>query len=315
MSGSSEIPDFVGSVTNALGLNRLWQTDQQADSEKRKSDQEGRESADEEARRTAQATNDSGGWGKGKAGTTDHDAEVHGVPKSTTPNPSAHKGKGYEWPMPASLKDNQPKKKYGTSPTEDDHHPQTRTSTDDAQNIQHNLEHISEEQQKPDKLSFKGSLKPFLNQQNGVLTESPQPIAPQSAPLHKTNPFERPRPASSSSRQKIDRPPKRRQFTMPARAKPRNEAPESSKSKTQAKSRWQAAAHGLRFPIRRRKTDRQIEARRGSEVITTLAAGAPAANLLASHMLLDEHSHHRTPIIVDLLKVSSMYARLMVDYD
>ena len=102
---------------------------------------------------------------------------------------------------------------------------------------------------------------------------------------------------------------------MPARAQPRNEAPESSKSKTQAKSRWQTAAHGLRFPIRRRKTDRQIEARRGSEVITTLAAGAPAANLLASHMLFDEHFHHRTPIIVDLLKVLSTYARLTVDYD
>jgi hypothetical protein len=315
MSGSSEIPDFVGSVTNALGLNRLWQSDQQADSEKRKSDQEGRESADEEARRTAQTTDDSGGWGNGNIGTADHDAEVHGVPKSRTPDPSAHKGKGYEWPMPASLKNNQPKKKYDALPTEDDHHPQTRTSTDDGHQNLHNLEPISEEQQKSGRPTFKGSLKPFLNQQNGVFTESPDPIAAQSAPLHKANPFERTRPHYSSSNQKIERPPRRRQFTMPARAHARTEAPESSKSKTQAKSRWQAAAHGLRFPLRRRKTVRQIEGRRGSEVITTLAAGAPAVNLLASHMLFDERSHHRTPIIVDLLRVLSTYVRLTVDYD
>jgi hypothetical protein len=299
MSGSSEIPDIVGSVTNALGLNRLWQTDEQADSEKRKSDQESRDSPQDETRKTE----DSWGWriGKEETGTGDHDGEIHGVPKARTSDSSAKKGKGYEWPMPASLKNNQPKKKYDNAPTEDDHHPQTQDSTDEGPEY-HSLEPISEEQQRPGRLSFKGSLKPFLNQQNGVFSESPLPTA-QSAPLHRSNPFERPRPHSSSSNQKIDRPLQKRQFTMPARSHKQNEAAESSKSKAQAKSRWQTAAHGIRFPLRRRKTERMSESRRSTEVLTTLAAGAPAFNLFASHMLSDEHSHHRIPVIVDLLKV------------
>lgn len=301
MSGSSEIPDIIGSVTNALGLNRLWQTEEQADSEKRKSDQEGRESEDE-TRKAAQG-DDSFGWrfGKEKTETGDQDGEIHGVPKPRISETSAKKGKGYEWPMPASLKNNQPKKKYDSAPTEDDHHPQTQDTTDEGQE-QHSLEPISEEQQRPGSLSFKGSFKSFLNQPNGTIAESPAPI-PQSAPLHKANPFERPRPHSSSSNQKFDRPLQKRQFTMPSRSRRQSEDPESSKAKTQAKSRWQAAAHGLRFPLRRRKTERLAESRRSTEVLTTLAAGAPAFNLFASHMLSDERSHHRIPIIVDLLKV------------
>ena len=77
-----------------------------------------------------------------------------------------------------------------------------------------------------------------------------------------------------------------------------------SSKKTAARSRWQNAAQNLRFPLRRRKTDRQTEQTGGgSQVIATLAAGAPAATLIASHMLADERSHHRVPVIVDLLTV------------
>lgn len=85
---------------------------------------------------------------------------------------------------------------------------------------------------------------------------------------------------------------------------PGADTPEVSKERHAiAKSRWVAAAQGLRFPLRRKKDDKRISQTRGTEVITTLVAGAPAANIIASHMTLDEHSHHRIPIIVDLLKV------------
>jgi len=306
MSGTTEIPDIVGSITNAIGLDRLWQTDQQADAEKRKSQQEqekSAESADDEARRTKQ-TDDSG---KDVAPVSlkkerekeaqqhpeaDHDMDVYGVPRpQTPPDPSAHKGKGYEWPMPASLKNNQPKRKYDSEPTGDDNRPPAETD---------------EDQSVPDgqsgKTSFMGALRPFLNQQR---SQSPGPSGPQTAPVQHANPFDRPRPQSSSSHQKVDRQNFQRQYTMPAPATtPGLESPEVSKHRhAVAKSRWVAATQGLRFPLRRKKDDKRTSKTRGTEVITTLIAGAPAAGIIASHMMMDEHSHHRIPLIVDLLKV------------
>src|SRR5947207_3610883 len=128
MSASTEIPDIVGGITDAIGLNRLWQTDQQADSQRRRSEQ-AEKSADEEARRTNQKDkNDSGdvapaSISKEREKTqlhadVDHDVEIHGVPRRRTPpDPSLDEGKGYTWPTPSSLNDNQPKKKYDSETT------------------------------------------------------------------------------------------------------------------------------------------------------------------------------------------------------
>lgn len=308
MSGSTEIPDILGSITNAIGLDRLWQTEEQTDAEKRKSQQEqekAAESADHEAHRTKQTTDESD---KDVAPVsiakerekeaeqqpeTDHDMDVHGVPRpQTPPDPSAHKGKGYEWPMPTSLLNNQPKRKYDREPTGDDGRPPPETDEEPS----------SPDEQQSAKASFMGALKPFLNQKR---SSSPGPSGPQSAPIHQANPFDRPRPQSSSSHQKVDRRNIRRQYTMPTPAtSPSADTPEVSKQRHAiAKSRWVAAAQGLRFPLRRKRDDKRISQTRGTEVITTLVAGAPAANIIASHMTLDEHSHHRIPIIIDLLKV------------
>lgn len=329
MSSATEIPDFVSGVTQALGINRLWQTSEQADAEKRKSEQhDAGESAEDEAKRTKQTQEDEA---KGEVapvsiaqerekeqaseegerkpdGAADHDMDVHRITRRA-PEPSAGKGKGYEWPMPTSLKDNQAKKKYDTAPTQDDSSP---AATEQAQERSQS-EPIPDGTGKPSKSSFIGSLRPFLNQQRTTPGSSAFPTSAQSAPLSKENPFERPRPQSSSSARKLDRPKQQRQFTMPVNRQP---APPEAKSKSAARSRWQVATYNLRFPLRRRKTDRREAATRGAEVITTLAAGAPAANLLASHMLSDEHSHHRIPLIVDLLKVLCVTVGvLIVDLD
>ena len=329
MSSATEIPDFVSGVTQALGLNRLWQTEEQADAEKRKNEQhDAGETAEDEARRTKQTDDedntdvapvsiaqerdkeDAAGRVKWKAdGTADDDMDVHGITRRA-PEPSAGKGKGYEWPMPTSMKDNQAKKKYDTAPTQDDTAP---TATEQPQEKSQS-EPIPDGTSKPTKSSFKGSLLPFLNQQRSSPSPSALPTSAQSAPLNKENPFERPRPQSSSSSQKLDRPTQKRQFTMPANGRP---VASEAKNKTAARSRWQVATSNLRFPLRRRRTDRKEAATRGTEVITILSAGAPAANLLASHMVSDERSHHRIPLIVDLLKVNtpSVVPVVMVDLD
>ena len=314
MSGTTEVPDIIGSITNAVGLDRLWRTDEQADSEKRKSQQEDKttDSKDEEAPRTKQTAPDESGkdvapvsikqerekekqWERTERTDVDHDMDVNGVPRPITPpKPSAQKGKGYEWPMPSSLKNNQPKRKYDSEPTGDDKHPPPPEADEE--------QPPPEEQ--PSKASFMGALKPFLNQQH---SSSPGPSGPQTAPVHEANPFDRPRPQSSSSQKKPDRRNLRRQYTTPAPASAPeaddNTDPEVTKQRhAVAKSRWVAAAQGLRFPLRRKKEDKRASKTRGTEVITSLVAGAPAANIIASHMVPDEHSHHRIPVIVDLLK-------------
>jgi hypothetical protein len=310
MASATEIPDFVSGVTQALGLNRLWQTEEQADAEKRKNEQhDARESTEDAAKRTKPTDEEDkrdvapvsiATERQKEEGTTDHDMDVDVVSSQAPPEPSAGKGKGYEWPMPASMKDNQAKKKYDTAPTQDD---LTPTTSDQPQ--ENSQSEISPDGvPKPNKLSFKGSLLPFLSQQRASPSSSALPTSAQSAPLSKDNPFERARPHSSSSAENADRPKHQRQFTMPVNRRP--PSPET-KTKSAARSRWQTAAHNLRFPLRRRRTDRKEAATRGTEVVTTLAAGAPAAALLASHMVSDERSHHRIPIIVDLLKVPTFW--------
>ena len=330
MASATEIPDFVGAVTQALGLNRLWQTEEQADADKRKNERHGvGESAEDEARRTKQTEDEDTGdvapvsiakerqkeeetvrQGQGRVeGIADHDMDLDVVSSQAPPEPSAGKGKGYEWPMPASMKDNQAKKKYDTAPTQNDF---DHTTLDQPQEKSQS-QPIPDVDMKPTKAAFKGALLPFLSQQRASTSTSALPTSAQSAPLNKENPFEQPRPQSSSSAQKVDRPKQQRQFTMPANGRL---ASGEAKDKSAARSRWQIATHNLRFPLRRRKTDRKEAAIRGAEVVTTLAAGAPAAILLASHMVSDERSHHRIPIIVDLLKVPTLWwLVLIIDLD
>jgi len=313
-----EMPDLVSGVTQALGLNRLWETEEQADAEKRKSEQhhDADESAEDEAKRTKQTDDEAdkgdvapvsiaqerekeegGGKQEWEAdGTADYDMDLHGITRRA-PDPSAGKRKGYEWPMPASVKNNQAKKKYDTAPTENDKGP-TPVGQEEQEKSQ--SEPVPDGTTHYPKASFKGSLLPFLSQQRTSSGPSDLPSSAKSAPLNKENPFERPRPQSSSSAQKVDRPNQRRQFTMPVSGRP---VSSETKGKSVARSRWQAATHSLRFPLRRRKTERKEAAARGAEVVTILQAGAPAANLLASHMVSDERSRRRIPLIVDLLKV------------
>src|SRR5215471_19290339 len=97
MSGSSEIPDIITGIADAIGVNRLWQTEQQLDSERRRAKQE-KESPDD-ARHINREDDDGSGdvapvsITKQK-GTTpeyayvDHDVEIHGVPSRRAPDPS-----------------------------------------------------------------------------------------------------------------------------------------------------------------------------------------------------------------------------------
>ena len=128
---------------------------------------------------------------------------------------------------------------------------------------------------------------------------------PLGGPTHDTSseseyPFRSSRLQSSSSQQQLARPKQRRQLTMPIQ---RDHDAQESRRGSVARSRWKAAARGLRFPLRRAKAE-PAQQSRGGGVVTTLIAGAPAANLLASHMAFDEHSRHHVPVVVDLLKVS-----------
>jgi hypothetical protein len=144
------------------------------------------------------------------------------------------------------------------------------------------------------------------------LKDSPLPFLDRDQLLHtsqRENTFDQIRPHSSRSQTtttKFDRPVARRQQTMPGRVRSNitsfePEAPEANKSRNTARSRWQAAAHGLRF--RRKKRRDAIASTKGTALVSTLAAGAPAANIFASHMVPDERGHRRIPIIVELLKV------------
>jgi hypothetical protein len=313
MSASAEIPDIVSGITNTLGLNKLWQTDAQEDSEKWREQKQGQKDDEEKAQGGKQSDRDYQGSGpvsianEKQDGNADHDAEVHGVPRPRTPTEPSEQKKGYEWPMPGTLKTNQTKRKYDTAPTQDD----TNAYPAEASGIvqQEGEEPPASTGQpmtdgglKPSKAPFLGSLRPFFSAQKVPRTDSSSSFTPATAPLHRDDPFLQQRPGSSSGVPQIERPwPQRRQHTMPV-----NGQSSDLPKKAAARSRWQYAAQNLRFPMRRRKTERQTEQTGGGpQVIATLAAGAPAATLVASHMLSDERSHHRVPVIVDLLNVTS----------
>jgi len=299
MSGSTEIPDVLGGITNALGVKHLWDTEEQLDSEKHKPE-EAEQRKKEESLQTKKTDHEDERRGvvpvslkKEKEGEreselaegkkADHDVEIHGVLRLR--NSPKQIRNGYEWPTPASLTNDQTKRKYGSEPPGDEEPPCQGVGTSS-------------------KPPWMGSILPPLKEQKNSFVESPPPTSPQTAPCEIDNPFDRPRPQSLSSQRNFERlKPPRRQFTAPDGQRRGSESQESSR--TRAKSRWVAAAHGLRFPLRRRTTElRRITETRGRELINSLVAGAPAASLLALHMIPDERSHHRIPVIVDLLKVS-----------
>jgi hypothetical protein len=299
MSGSTEIPDIIGGIINATGLKRLWQTDEQADSEKRESGQEvegEKPTNSEETHQITQTPESRGNSGNAtpvpiniecekeqrEPTEADHDVEVHGVPRLPTP-PTSPKD---EWPIPESLKENQTKMKNDSGPSQDE---RPNSWTDGK------LQPSKDEEKNN---SFVGLLVPTPDQQKSSSSTSQS----QSMPLNKEVLFERPRPHSSLSRHRIDRPEARRQSTMPVRPTFSGSLETPEAKPKSAKKRWAAAANALRFPIRRHKTERRMSMR-GSELINTLAAGAPAASIFGSHMIADEGSHSRIPVIVELLKV------------
>ena len=315
MSGTTEIPDILGHITNAVGLDRLWQTNQQADAEKRMSQRQEEErvaeSTDEKARKIIHTAVEESRKNVAPVSFTtepekerahvdvDHSTEGRGASEpQTPPDPSGQKANGYGRRLTSSLEKNQPALMHDGETTQDDKRPPSQT--DDEQTAP---------DVKPSKISFVGALKPFMLQQTSSL---PASDGTQSAPLHRANPFDTARPQSSSSHRKVYRQNLERQYTMPAPAtSPGADNLEPTKRHSAAKSRWVAATHGLRFPLRRKKDDKKVSKTKGTEVVTTLVAGAPAAEILASHMVLDEHSHHRIPIIVDLLRVCRL--RLWVE--
>jgi hypothetical protein len=300
MSASTEIPDVIGGITNAIGLNRLWQTDEQADAEKRKAEQT-EESVEDERDRTRQDEKPDESLNvapvsieQKKNKEIDQDAAIHGVVRQPNP-PTGEEGKGYEWPGPAAPKDNLAKTQSALEPTQNE---KTESPRDEDQQP-------TKDDEQPSKVSFMGTLIPFLTQQKTSSPTPPTSTTGESRPHDKENASNRPRRHSSSNLE-FQRPKVQRQYTMPA---PATESLESSRAKSVARSRWQAAAQSLRIPLRRRRHENNIAKTRGAELISTLAAGAPAANILASHMVLDERSRHRIPIVVDLLKVP---ARLII---
>jgi len=288
MSGSAEVPDIFGGISQALGLNRLWETEEQADSEKRKSDQEG-ESGDDESRRIKLGKARDEGDGVESLSTQKENEgqegpDIHGVPKRRVPK--KHRRHGYEWPIPASFTDVRAQRRYDSEPTRHENASQ-------------------EEEAEPSKTVLTGSLIPFLRDQRSTLVDSPLPTGPVTVPYERDNPFDHPRPQSSSTQRRFERSKSPgRQYSLPSGR--RRDSEESGHAR--ARSRWTTATHGLRFPLRRRKTElHPITQTHGRELVTQLVAGAPAATLVGTHMVPDERSHCRIPVIIDLLKVLRLF--------
>jgi hypothetical protein len=304
MSSSVEVPDIVGTITNAIGLNRLWESDEQLDAEKRKSEQKA-EPAKTEPTPIERRPDDDEPRSKpdvapvsidkerenGQAGAradVDPDGGIDGIKEKLRDRPK--KRTGFEWPMPASVKTNQAKKKVDSEPTKDDGPtPPTdedpETTTDGA----------------PSKASFMASI-PFLTQQHDQEPPETAEETTEDVPADSPATATRPRPHTSSSHQHSRPRPGTRQYTMPTRLAHGSDDADTGK-RSAARSRWVAATQGLRFPLRRKKTEKQVAATKGNEVMMSLMAAAPAATMVGTHLVPDERGHHRIPIITELLKV------------
>ena len=195
---------------------------------------------------------------------------------------------------------NRRKKNPSLEPTQD-----TNTDGEPSKVIQ------SSDQSEPLKPSFLKSLKRFSSYQTftqNAEKSASRRVAQDTASDHEV-PVDRPNFQSSSSQGEFERPKPKRRQTVPAEGLAYMAG---RKAKANVRSRWRAAARGILLPLRRSKISETGPQTRGAEVISMLAAGAPAVNLVASYMAFDERSHRRVPVIVDLLRVFFLsYSRLM----
>ena len=115
MSASVAIPNFIGGITEVNGLNRLWQTDQQADSERRKSEQVLQNENGEKLVEVVPGpiSRERKNQGQRQAD-VDHPVEVHG-----TPDPSSPNGNANDRIVVASLRNDRAKGKYDSEATQD----------------------------------------------------------------------------------------------------------------------------------------------------------------------------------------------------
>ena len=293
MSGSTEIPEYISKLANAVETDKLWPTAEQAELERRKEEQEAQEAHQDYSEESA----DKARYQEQRQ--PNHDTDIHGVPKPRSPTEDVHHGtRGYERPMPTSLKNNAAKINRDSEPTQS-HKPgpiQDDSAVPEPKEAQKLQQQDEKQENQEEPSDWKALFSSFLNRRRASDIPAPEPFT--ASPEQMT---ERPHPQSSVSQQIIPRPTlPRRQHTVAG--SPTAEREREAESGNKAKSRWAAAAHGLIFPLRRRRMSSIRESTRDTGIVTTLIAGAPAANLLASHMLIDDH-HHRIPVIVDLLTV------------
>ena len=308
MSASAEIPDIIGGITNTLGLNRLWETEQQQEAESWREKHEDEKDEKEERREKERKETDEGSGGVAPVSiadekrTTDHDGDIHGTSKSWTKCQPSEK-KRLDWPALASLELQQARQYLpATTKTEAETEPVAGEASGIVEKEEVDQQSAEDGNYKTTKPPFLASLRPFFGSQKLPRADFSASSAYQSFPRQREDLLLRERPGSSSGVPQVERPvPQRRQYTMPANGRTLD-----SPRKATARSRWQNATQNIRIPLRRKRTDRPVEqSRGGSEVLATLQAGAPAATLIATHMLPDERSHHRVSVIVDLLKVLS----------
>lgn len=72
---------------------------------------------------------------------------------------------------------------------------------------------------------------------------------------------------------------------------------------TMSAARWRALKAGLRIMGQRRKDEHKFDHAKSAELLAELAAGAPAAIIVASMFQRDDHGHKRIPVLLEQLKV------------
>ncbi|KAI9747288.1 MAG: Phospholipase D1 [Lichina confinis] len=72
---------------------------------------------------------------------------------------------------------------------------------------------------------------------------------------------------------------------------------------TMSASRWRALKAGLKMMGQRRKDEHKFDHAKSAELLAELAAGAPAAIIMASMFQRDDHGHKRIPVLLEQLKV------------
>ncbi|KAI9810163.1 MAG: Phospholipase D1 [Phylliscum demangeonii] len=88
-------------------------------------------------------------------------------------------------------------------------------------------------------------------------------------------------------------------ITSPA---PRWRVPEWNATANAA--RWRALKAGLKLMGSKRKDEHKVDQVKSAELLAELAAGAPAALILASMFQRDDHGHKRIPVLLEQLKLN-----------